>query len=459
MTYVEIFYKNIETQCSKYYSIDNCIQFGISYFKQNIVRVKFGPSFNVSSFTHDKNFKKMFNQCYNLLNVEFEHDFNIAREQDVDMSFMFVGCTALYSVVFGENFYMSNSSLRNMFYNCTKLNTVFLRKNFVLVNSNIENFCNKNVKFSASTNVKTEVYSNKYNPFVEQITNDVISPYTSTQFDNEEYVPTNDKITEPEPVKLVTNDVISAYTSTQCDNVPTRVVSKYDIPKTSVKQLEIKPIETLKENGYSSAIGDPYITPYYGNLYKIPDIEAVYRFYQSDKIIINGQIEKISMKKINPKVRFINSNKFKSKLNNIEFENMYFITKVCIFENNSAYIYDIENEEFLSDIGNIQVISSHSKIMTLNELYSNEKVSITHIKVHNIELEFYRCKNPQVYTGLKLINCEANATGILMNECDSTSCLVSNIYDTTHVDVNQTKIGTLHMEPFQQICESRVFWM
>ena len=263
------------------------------------------------------------------------------------------------------------------------------------------------------------------------------------EFENVEFVPTT-RIDTPslnEPVN--TNEVIHGYSSME-----------FKSPEfnTTVPLPEVKPIQTLKENGYSSAIGDPYITPYHGNLYKIPDTETIYRFYQNDNIIINGQVEKINMKKINPKVRFINSNRFNLKLKNIEFEYMYFITKVCIFEitdnDHSAHLFDIENEEFLSDKGNIDILSKSTKILTLNEMYPNEKASVTHIKLNNLEIEFYKCNNPQIYTGIKLVKCDSDATGILMNECDSSSCILDTIYDTSYVHVKCPKSEQCITEKF-----------
>lgn len=201
----------------------------------------------------------------------------------------------------------------------------------------------------------------------------------------------------------------------------------------------------------ANAIGDPYIKPLYGLMYKIPDIEASYRLYQSKngKVSINGKVEKYKdIDKLNEKVKEINKTRFEEKLNlkHLMFPDMYFFTKVVIKINGPrpiAYCYNLEEEKWENEINNTQninIIETKKEIGDLNELYNSEKVNMIKIKIEtcNLTLKFYKCDNPQIHTGLEIIQEKGRPSqgqGLLIHECISETCKTENIYDFEHKNI------------------------
>ena len=204
-------------------------------------------------------------------------------------------------------------------------------------------------------------------------------------------------------------------------------------------------VEKLRDHGWVIAgvyevpaakmVGDPYITPIKGNTYKIPDEDKCYRLYQSNDICVNGVVEKFNnIEELNKHVNRINKQRFDNQLdsNLLHFDDMYFITKIIIFYQGQASVYNIEEERWETE-KNSEIIEEETDdvVETLNEFYKNEKISVRtlHIYGTKFEMRVYKCENPQVHTGVELIKVENKCDGILVKECISSSAIVKNLFD------------------------------
>lgn len=195
--------------------------------------------------------------------------------------------------------------------------------------------------------------------------------------------------------------------------------------------------EPLKAN----MIGDPYITPIYGDVYKIPDVECCYRLYQSKKVSINGKIEKFNdIQALNTVVKKLNETKFDGKLDteNLRFDDMYFITKLVIKIGDDACEYDLEKEDWTTCVPNSITGDYHLQFVdNLNEFYQREKIRTRQISIGDLKLKLYKCDNPQIHTGIEILSAEKNATGILVYETVSPTAMLKNIYDFDSVNMKR----------------------
>lgn len=198
---------------------------------------------------------------------------------------------------------------------------------------------------------------------------------------------------------------------------------------------------TYTEPMTANMIGDPYITPIYGEVYKIPDVECSYRLYQSKNVSINGKIEKFNdIDTLNDMVRRINATKFDGKLDteNLRFDDMYFVTKIVIKVGDDACEYDLEKEEWVTSVPPSIQGNYHVKFVdNLNEFYKKEKINTRQVSIGDLKIKLYKCDNPQIHTGIELTSAEKNSSGILVYECVSETAIVKNLYDFEHVHIKK----------------------
>ena len=184
-------------------------------------------------------------------------------------------------------------------------------------------------------------------------------------------------------------------------------------------------MNNINETG---AIGDPYINPIYGNKYKLPDIENVYRYLDNNdlnnRLLININCWKLSLNKRKELLKYIyNSTKKRENLlnnnqvdnwlinNNLKItDNGIFINYLYLLNNDSYILFDFEEFKIIKSLGNnIKIDNDSTK--TINyynyniENYNNIKPSnkLT-IKTFNnsygeIFIELLKYDNPQIRNG------------------------------------------------------------
>lgn len=185
-----------------------------------------------------------------------------------------------------------------------------------------------------------------------------------------------------------------------------------------------------------SAVGDPYIQPLHGDVYKLPDKCVTYRLIQDTKhnIIINALVDTIDQKSIDKKVKIIQDKYFNGRtLPNIyNFTQMYFFTKVTVIYKNESWTYNLldQTSETIP-----QWLTLSKPVETLynskSGIYQNEPMTLTTANIDNIlSLNLAWFMNPQINSGIS-VQTTQNMDGLLMQRYKSESAIVKSLNDTT----------------------------
>jgi hypothetical protein len=85
-------------------------------------------------------------------------------------------------------------------------------------------------------------------------------------------------------------------------------------------------------SGAASAVGDPYIKPMEGNLFKLPNRTAIYRVFEGpDKFVVNAEVERFNENAINSLATQMNQRLFNNSLQVADqWETMYFFRRVWV---------------------------------------------------------------------------------------------------------------------------------
>jgi len=159
--------------------------------------------------------------------------------------------------------------------------------------------------------------------------------------------------------------------------------------------------------------GDPYITPMYGNTYKLPVDEKIYRMFdnnkETDRFLINVEMKKPKKEyaeTLNKKILALNPD---ADPNSVFFsEKMSFMTRVFIQCGNQGLIYDLEQWKLVDKTDNCHVVIEDMDVNrpTIEE-YEDEK-RITRRMVFktktmgNMIVYVEKYENPQIRSGLNV---------------------------------------------------------
>lgn len=85
-------------------------------------------------------------------------------------------------------------------------------------------------------------------------------------------------------------------------------------------------------SGAASAVGDPYIKPMEGKLFKLPNRSAIYRVFQGpDDFVVNAEVERFNENAINSLATQMNHRLFNNSLQVADqWETMYFFRRVWV---------------------------------------------------------------------------------------------------------------------------------
>lgn len=183
----------------------------------------------------------------------------------------------------------------------------------------------------------------------------------------------------------------------------------------------------------SEFVGDPYIKPMYGSLYKLPDVDAVYRILEGENVIINAHVQVVQQEYINHHTKMINDKFFNDMHKDVyNWDSMYFFTQLCIHYNDEIAMYNMLNTELLSECPSWLSMKVIDKKTENCAMYENENVvkavELNIDNILNIEAALYI--NPQILTGLKLKSHKSKLNGLLMYKYSSESAKVKSLYDT-----------------------------
>ena len=221
---------------------------------------------------------------------------------------------------------------------------------------------------------------------------------------------------------------LSGYTTSNSSNTNEVVFTP-----TSESSLPLPLITTYPNNIIiitpvvsASATGDPYITPIYGNLYKLPNRTAFYRLLKHNDTIINGEVVRFDEAQINYDCALRNFQMDKFAPDNFDFSSMYFFKNIYISHNGKETVYNLLDKTFTIDCFKHEI--TQTKLETC-KIYYYENMEACEIDLDGIKIKLCTFDNPQIITGIEL---KANkdlskASGLLVHQQSSKPHMLKNI--------------------------------
>jgi surface protein len=186
------------------------------------------------------------------------------------------------------------------------------------------------------------------------------------------------------------------------------------------------------EGGEAGA--DPYIKPIYGQLYKLPDTDACYRLIQTPNIVVNAQVQCVDQQFINTKLKELTDVRFDVVENHVyDWDSMHFFTKLCIIYNDEVCIYNMLSGTYEGNVPEWVSLNETTNRSSALAMYQGEHAMQTYIlQVSDIlKLEVALYENPQILSGVKIIQVPEKTTGLLIRRYSSDSSMVHDLYDNT----------------------------
>jgi hypothetical protein len=188
----------------------------------------------------------------------------------------------------------------------------------------------------------------------------------------------------------------------------------------------------IEEIEMPEIIGDPYIKPMYGSLYKLPDEEAFYRIIEGENVIINAQVQKVEQSYINERAKTLNSCHFENVHSAVyNWDSMYFFTQICIHYKDEIAMYDLLKANLIGECPAWLNLKELSESSQSSFMYQNEHVlklvELSIAEILTIQVALYI--NPQVLTGIKVKKYSDKLDGLLIYKYASASARVISLYD------------------------------
>jgi len=210
--------------------------------------------------------------------------------------------------------------------------------------------------------------------------------------------------------------------------------------------------------------GDPYINPIYGERYKLPDNNSVYRLLDNncirERLFINIESSLLNDEQLNYLDDFM-YNETKSKIKGVRNKNdidialkclglsfpksAYFFKTIYINNDDKYILFDLERFTFINKYGNeIEPDNSflvseieNSKRLNLNVgMYNDEipektfEINFYNMTYGNIKLHLFKFINPQIRNGFNII-CEKsinflNSRGAILGNQKLNNIIINN---------------------------------
>jgi hypothetical protein len=202
----------------------------------------------------------------------------------------------------------------------------------------------------------------------------------------------------------------------------------------------------------AQTVGDPYIKPMFGTMYKLPDLDACYRILESKSTKVNAQVQKVDQDYINARTQEVSYTLFNNDVNEDvhNWENMYFFTEICIHYKGEIAIVNLLKGTLVNDCPLWLEFRTNWKPTENSFMYKNEDVlKIVELRISNvliIETALY--SNPQILTGIKVKSCRETMDGLLMYKYRSESAQVDDLYDTSECNFEKPDINCNVSENF-----------
>ena len=175
--------------------------------------------------------------------------------------------------------------------------------------------------------------------------------------------------------------------------------------------------------------GDPYITNFAGEKYKMPSATRIYRLYDDNETFINASISQLTQEeKSNITSYFAKNNLSDEQLNGYFYDTFYIYSneRSGTFNRNLDYVGDLEQlpQENIS----IDINSNHTNFecpIQGNSTFQSKTISLSFKNQTIIELRKY--SNPQILNGIEVLTNTTKSTGVLNSNLNPKNFRLKNI--------------------------------
>ena len=176
----------------------------------------------------------------------------------------------------------------------------------------------------------------------------------------------------------------------------------------------------------AAATGDPYITPIYGNLYKLPNRTAFYRLLKHNDTFINGEVLRFDEANINNNCALLNLQMDKFAPEDFNINSMYFFKNIYISHDGKETVYNLLDKTFTNDC--FEHTFTQTKLETC-KIYYYENMEACEIDLGGIQIKLCTFDNPQIISGIELKANEdlSNASGLLVHQQSSKPHMLKTI--------------------------------
>ena len=176
----------------------------------------------------------------------------------------------------------------------------------------------------------------------------------------------------------------------------------------------------------AAATGDPYITPIYGNLYKLPNRTAFYRLLKHNDTIINGEVLRFDEANVNKNCALLNFQMDKFAPEDFNINSMYFFKNIYISHDGKETVYNLLDKTFTIDC--FDHTFTQTKLETC-KIYYYENMEACEIDLGGIQIKLCTFDNPQIISGIELKANEdlSNASGLLVHQQSSKPHMLKTI--------------------------------
>ena len=182
----------------------------------------------------------------------------------------------------------------------------------------------------------------------------------------------------------------------------------------------------------AGGIGDPYICPIFGSLFKLPDRLASYRLLSGPGLVINARVTNCDPRELNARAIAFNDTFLRGSVPAAlleEWGSMYFFDQIFISYKGSTGVYNMFSQSW--ERGGFEHKTFVGVSKGVEGLYDNETARYCEMRLGDVTLTLGTFPNPQVRTGVTIrISGDAKGyDGMLVREYTSKSCVVKKLSD------------------------------
>ena len=210
-------------------------------------------------------------------------------------------------------------------------------------------------------------------------------------------------------------------------------------------------VSVIITSGAASAVGDPYINPMEGELFKLPNRPAIYRVFEGpDKFVVNAEVEKFNANAINSLTTQMNQRLFNNSLQVADqWENMYFFRRVWV----NGHTFNLETMQWEGEPFPGASEIKQELYTDGGALYQGEHMFSLDIPLpgNRGKLVLARFPNPQVRSGITAHVTDPNEwDGLIRREYQSKTTQVKKLGDTRTLRFQEARAtqGVLKKEIF-----------